>query len=121
MAELGELIGVYTWEDKYTAPDTTTVKRTGPKVGEGRIVVLHTLTAVNYTTANKMLIIGRRDVAGSDHYVKCRNQASIYSTWLNGQMILNEGEAPLGIVESPSTSDVLYFSAYGLVYKKPVG
>lgn len=121
MAELGKLIGVYLYEDKYTAPDTSTVNRAGPKVGGGRIVVIMTAVVTDYTTASVSLMVGKRDEGGDDHYIKKENGSEVYSCSLEGEMILNEGESPLGTVVLPTTGDVLYFTFHGLVYEKPVG
>lgn len=115
---LGEPIGIYKFEDKFTEPSTTTKTFKGPKVKPNTIVVLHTLTVADYTTSNKKLMLGRKGGDGNDHYVHVEKYTGIYETHLRGRMILLPSEQPIGVVESPTASDVLYFSAYGFVYKR---
>lgn len=117
MNGLGKAIGVYKFEDKATAPNTTTIEFEGPEVKKGTIVILETLTVADYTTANKKIILGRRDGNGKDHYVHIDQYTGIYETHLRGKLILLESDRPLGVVESPEASDVLYFSAYGFIYE----
>jgi len=116
---LGEPIGIYKFEDKATVPDTTTKKFEGPEVKKDTIVVLETLTVADYTTSNKKILLGRKDGADAEHYVHVEQYTGIFETHLRGKMILLPTEKPLGVVESPTASDVLYFTAYGLVYKQP--
>lgn len=114
-------MGVYRWHDKYTCPDATTVTREGPAVLRGQLVVLDTLYAIDYTTADKTLIVGIKGVDGGEHYIRKVDIANHYSCFLNGKLILLPGEKPIGKVETPTTSDVLYFTAHGLIYEYPEG
>ena len=116
---LGEPIGIYKYEAKATAPDTTTKEFEGPAVKAKTIVILDTLTVADYTNSNKKIMLGRKDGNGKKHYVHVEQYTGIFETHLRGKMILLPSEAPLGVVESPTASDVMYFTAYGLVYKRP--
>lgn len=115
------VVGFYRWHDKYTAPDTGDVTREGPEVRQGQLVEITHLSAVNYTTANKSLLIGFRDGIGDAHYFNHHKSAGNYESFLRGRIMLLPGERPIGTVLSPSASDVLYFSAHGLVYETPEG
>ena len=117
---MGMLVGNYKFQEKDTSPDTTTKTFVGPKVTRHCIVVLAHMSVSDYTTNTKKLILGIRDTSGNDHYLKVvvgtatdvRNTAI-----LEGSIILMENEAPIAIVESPTTSDVMYAAFHGAVYK----
>lgn len=115
---LGKPIGVYRFQEKKTAPDSTNIVFVGPEVRKGTIVVLDKLEVANYSAANKMLVIGIREAGGSDHYMQPDKAAQGYYESLKGKLYLLETEKPIGIVESPGTGNVLYFTAHGLVYKR---
>ena len=110
--------GDYVFESKSTAPDTTTITQVGPKVTRGKLVRITSAHVVDYTTAAKGLVIGKRRPDGSDLYLRYVKLASTYEAYLTQPFFLIEAEAPIGIVESPTTSDVLYFSFYGECYKR---
>lgn len=114
-----EQVGIYRWTDKYTAPDTDDVTRKGPKVLRGQLVEITHLSVVNYTTANKSLLVGYEDEKGDTHYFNKHKSSQNYESFLRGRVLLLPGERPIGTVESPSTSDVLYFSAHGVIYEYP--
>lgn len=116
---LGVPIGFYKFEDKSTDPGTTTKKFEGPKVKKNTLVILHTLTVADYTTSNKKLLVGRKDGSGEEHFVHVDQYTGIFETHLRGKMILLPDESALGVVESPTANDVLYFTAYGMVHKLP--
>jgi len=111
--------GLYRWTEKYAAPDTSDVTREGPIVKRGQIVVLHQLSVVEYTTADKSLLVGFKDAGGNAHYVSHDKGTSKYEAKMRGQMTLTENEKPIGTVLSPTANDVLYFSAFGVVYELP--
>ncbi len=110
---------MYRWSDKYTAPDTDDVTREGPEVRRGQLVEITHLSVVDYTTADKSLLIGVKDSVGTTHYFRKEDGTAKYACHLSGRVFLVSGEKPIGVVESPGTSDVLYFSAYGTVYEYP--
>lgn len=111
------LIGIYSYEKKVTAPDTSNVECVGTEVKQGTLVVLDLGSIVDYTTANKKLILGKRDAEKKDHYLIVRKNAQYYQAHLEGKMTLHPGERPIGIVESPTTSDVVYCTFDGFIYK----
>lgn len=116
---LGKPVGIYKVEEKSTDPGTTTKTFEGPAVREGTVVILDTLTVANYTRSNKKLMLGRKGGSNEEHYVHVEQYTGIFETHLRGKMILLPAEKPLGVVETPTANDVLYFTAYGLVYKLP--
>jgi len=111
-------VGSLIYESKFTAPDTSNVERSSESVGRGRIARVISAYVTDYTTANKKLIIGKRDAANNIHYIKIAKETNTLSIALDQPMILLENEKIIGIVEAPTASDVLYFSFYGEVYKR---
>jgi hypothetical protein len=111
-------VGDYVYEWKHIASGTDTVTKVTSPVGKDKTVRVISAYVTNYTTANKALIIGKRDTGGNDIYLKQVNAANTYSIALDQPVILREGESMIGIVESPTGNDVLYFSFYGEQYKR---
>lgn len=110
---------MYKWEEKHTAPSTTTITKEGPEVRRGQLVEIIHLSVVDYTTADKALLVGKRDASATTHYYRKEDGTEKYACHLNGRVLLVPGEKPIGTVESPTAGDVLYFSAYGFVYERP--
>lgn len=116
---LGKPIGIYKFEEKVDDANSTTTTFEGPEVKRGTIVVLHHGSVVDYTTADKALLIGKKDGGGKVHYITKRDGSARFEAHLSGWMILLPTEKPIGVVESPGADDVLYCSFYGLVYEFP--
>ena len=114
---MGKIVGNYRFDDKFTAPDTTTKTFVGLEVLQGKIVELTSGIVCDYTTANKILVLGKRDAGGNDHYCVVEQGASIKSAQLQGRIFLLPTEKPIALVVSPTTSDVLYCSFDGIVYE----
>lgn len=113
--EIGKVIGVYRYERKFTAPDTTTKTFKGRKAPRNCIVIITSGYVVDYTTANKKLIVGREDQSGDQNYIVVEKASGVFTAHLTGEMILQEGDLPIAIVESPTANDVLYCAFYGLI------
>ena len=111
-------VGSLSYESKFTAPDTTNVERSSESIGRGRIARVISAYVANYTTANKKMIIGKRDSANNVHYIKVVKETNTHSIALDQPVILLENEKLIGIVESPTADDVLYFSYYGEQYQR---
>jgi len=116
---LGKPIGIYKFEEKSTDPGTTTKTFEGPEVRKDTIVILHHGSVVDYTTADKALLIGKKDGGGNVHYLTKRDASTRFEAHMNGWMVLLPTEKPIGVVESPTANDVLYCSFYGFVYELP--
>ena len=114
---MGKIVGNYRFDDKFTAPDTDTKTFVGSEVGRGKMVEITSGVVCNYTTANKILVLGIRDAGGVDHYVVVETGSAIKSAQLQGRIFLLPTEKPIAIVVSPTTSDVLYCSFHGIVYE----
>jgi len=112
-----KLVGLYTFRQKITAPSTDDVTFTGPAVGRGKILEVTALSVVDFTTANKQLLVGFKDVENNEHLVDGYKATSNYGIGLSGILYLLEGEAPLGKVVSPTTSNVCYFTCHGKLYE----
>lgn len=112
-------VGVYRWYDKYTAPDTSDVTREGPEVRRGQLVEISQLSTVDYSTADKALLVGFKDENRDVHYFRKEDGTTKWECHLSGRILLLPGEKPIGTVLSPTANDVLYFSAHGLVYEYP--
>jgi len=111
------IIGTYNYNMKQTAPDTTSLTILSPKVERGQIVEVTGATVGDYTTKNKKLVLGVRDYAGKDTYLKVTQESSTFSHDINGLWFMIEGDQFFGIIESPTASDVCYFSVHGRRYK----
>jgi len=75
----------------------------------------------DYTSTNRKLIIGIRDVSNVDTYLKVDKGNAVYSLWLNGRPMLYEGECLIGIVENTNTGDELFLSVHGVRYRAKEG
>lgn len=115
MAPGGMVKGYYAYASKQGASGSDTVTFEGTPIPRGCIGVLSFLSVIDYTTAAKGLLLGVRDAGANDKYLRMVKLTSTYECSLEGPVYLLEGERPIGIVESPTTSDVLYFAAYGVL------
>lgn len=111
-------VSSYIFKKKVTAPDATTITAVSQKVPKGKNVKIISGFVADYTTANKKLIIGIRDNQENDHYLTTEMASNDYMTHLRGHVILLEGESMVGIVETPTTSDVCYFAFFGDIYEQ---
>lgn len=114
---LGKIIGLYRHRQRTTTNSTDSVEWTAQTVGRGQIVKITFGTMIDYTTANKKLYLGFKDVAGTVHYLGVRKAAQYNQVHLLGVFYLIEGETPVGGVESPTSGDTISFVIHGEVYK----
>jgi len=115
------MIGVYVENRKRTAPDTSNITFISQKVPRNQVVEVESAYIGDYTTANKLLLLGIRDVGGNDVYLAIDQATSTFYTHLDGHVILLEGESLIGVVASPTTNDVCYFSVHGKRYRLKEG
>jgi len=116
---MGKLVGNYRVHEKYSCTSASTKTFVGPEVPRGRIAILTFMSVSDYTTNAKKLILGIRDAGSTDTYVLIEQGTALaeaYTVKTEGEVILLPGDRPIGIVETPSTSDVLYFVAHGGYY-----
>ena len=113
-------IGRFEDKQKQTS-STSTITFKSQQVQRNQQVVVKFASVADYTTANKKLILGIRDNGSVDHYLQVNKPLATYraeySLELKGEITLIEGEQLIGIVESPTASDALYFSVFGDRYK----
>jgi len=114
---MGKIVGNYRYDNKFTTPGTDTKTFVGPEVGRGKVAEITSGVVADYTTANKILVLGYRDAGGSDHYIVVETGASIKSAQLRGRIYLLPTEKPIAVVVSPTASDILYCSFHGIVYE----
>ena len=117
MPKTGKVIGTYRFQKKKTSPDTTTITMVGAAVRRNTIVVIDQASVVDYSAANKKLILGSRDAGGADHYVVVVQETNTFEAHLTGKLILLPTEKPIAVVESPGSGDVLYCTFHGLMYE----
>jgi len=98
---------------------TDTITFQAEKVAKGEIVQVTSAYVTDYTTANKKLVLGIRDVAGIDHYILTVQETLTFEAHLTGRIYLISGERLIGIVTSPSENDECYFTADGERYAIP--
>lgn len=117
--EYANIIGTYRYIDKRTAPSTGTITLVGSKVGKKMFAEITSGFVADYTTKNKLMELGVRDIGSNDRYLKVVQEASTFSAALDGSIVLLEGEAPIAVIESPTSSDVVYCAFYGWLYRIP--
>ena len=117
MVVQGELVGIYTMRGYQKAPSTGTITLVGPKVQKGCYAVITGMSIINYTTANKQLLLGTRDSSNTDHYSHAVKETSTLGLQASDQTILRENESVIGVCLSPTANDEIYVTAYGLVYR----
>lgn len=113
---LNKIIGLYTHRQQIIAPGTDNIEWTAPPVRRGQIVLITHAAITDYTTANKKLYLGYKDMSGTVYYVSVRKAAQYNQAHLQGSLYLIEGDAPVAGIESPSTSDVISLVIHGEVY-----
>jgi len=121
---MGKLVGNYRVNQKLTAPGTDTITFTGYEVPRGKIAIMTYMDVTDYTTNAKKFILGIRDASGNDQYAQTEQgtaQNQHFGCTIEGQLILLPGERPIGIVESPTASDVCYFTVHGGLYSMEEG
>ena len=118
---MGKLVGNYRYQQKLTSPGTDTVTIKGYEVPRDKVTILTFLSVVDYTNNENELILGIIDAGGNEH-ILAMELGTVYRPWhvltIEGPVILLAGETPFGRVLSPSTSDVIYFSAHGGLYER---
>ena len=118
---MGKLVGNYRVQVKTTALSTGTVTLTGYEVGRGEIAILTYMSIIDYTNNTNELMLGILDAAGTEHMLDFGLGTAtdiVQSLKIEGEVILLPGDKPFGRVLSPSTSDVIYFTAHGGKYKE---
>lgn len=119
MIDLHQPVGVY--EDVQAQIDVAAevINFCGKKVPRGHIVHVIEAAVTNFTTANNVLALGKKDASGVDHWIKQQTGASTYTCNLVAFPVLKEGECPIARVTTPTALDDLYFTVYGWLYKYP--
>jgi len=121
---MGKLVGNYRVHEKYSCTSATTKTFVGPEVPRGKLALISHMSVADYTTNANKFVLGIRDAGGNDHYIDVEEgtaQNQHYGTAIEGEIILLPGERPIGIVETPGTSDVLYFTIHGGLYSMEEG
>lgn len=113
MAPDSESTEDYRYTAKQGASPASVQTFVGTPVTRGKKALITFMSVIDYTTAAKTLILGIRDAGGNDHYLRVVALASTYECSLEGPIMLLEGEAPIGVVSTPTLNDVLYFAAFG--------
>ena len=116
MAEAKRIVGLYIMRAYQKAPSTSDITLVGPKVPQDHYATIESMSIINYTTANKMLLLGMRDASGKDHYSHNIKAANTYCVQANGQVILRENESIIGVCLSPTSADEIYVTAHGFIY-----
>lgn len=114
---LGVKVGIYRFHQEITAPDTTTVTFEGPKAKREQTIEITYMAVVDETTNNKLLKLGIRDSDKVDRILKAKQHATHLTAEMEGKIYLVEGEAPIGIVDTPTASNVLSFAVHGVIYE----
>jgi len=119
MCNIAEPVGVY--EEVQARIDVAAEVQTfvGKKVPRGHILHVEEAAITNFTTANNVLALGKRDATGQDHWIKQQTGANTYTCNLVAYPILKESECPIARVDTPTALDDLYFTVYGWLYKFP--
>jgi len=121
---MGKLAGNYRVQVKTTAPDTNTVTLYGYEVPKGKTAILSFMSIIDYTNNENELMVGILDGGGNEHILEME-LGTVYRPChvlaIEGSVILLPGDKPFGRVLSPSTSDVIYFSAHGGLYSMEEG
>jgi len=118
---MGKLVGNYRVQVKTTAPDTNTVTLYGYEVPRGKVAILTFMSIMDYTNNTNELMLGIKDSGGNEHMLHFGLGTAtdiLQSLAIEGEVILLPGEKPFGRILSPSTSDVIYFSAHGGLYEE---
>jgi hypothetical protein len=79
------------------------------------------MSIIDYTNNANELILGVRDAAGSDHYLKFGLGTTtdiVQALTIEGGILLLPGEKPIGVILTPGSSDVCYFSAHGGLFEE---
>jgi hypothetical protein len=110
------IVGMYKQNIESVGVASTDITMKTAVVPRGQIVEVTHASLSDYTTANRKLSIGIRDVNNNDIYIIVDKQANTYSTWINGRVMLYEGECMIGLVENTNTADVLSLVVHGKRY-----
>lgn len=118
---MGKLVGNYRVQQKITSPGTSDLSIYGYQVPSGKIAIITFMSIMDYTNNLNELMLGILDAGGNEHMLKFDLGTSTriaQSLAMEGEIILLPGDKPFGRVLSPSTSDVVYFSAHGGLYEE---
>lgn len=118
---MGKLVGNYRVQVKTTSPGTDTASLYGYVVPRGKTAIITFMSIMDYTSNLNELMLGILDTSGNEHMLKFDLGTATriaQSLTMEGEVILLPGEKPFGRVLSPSTSDVIYFSAHGGLYEE---
>ena len=104
---------VYSVEEERKAPSTVDLTLEGPKIPEGKVVLIRAFYVIDRSTAGKVVRLGY-DRAGTKIWLKRVDLLSHeYGMETTAQLYLVEGEKPIGMIESPTTGDICTFVARG--------
>ena len=104
---------VYSAEVEVKAPSISDLTLEGPKIPEGKVVLIRAFYVLDRSTAGKVVRLGY-DRGGTKIWVKRVDLAATeYGIETTAQLYLVENEKPIGMVESPTTGDVCVLVARG--------
>jgi len=99
------------------APSTDNIVLRGPPVPNKSVVELKVMRVIDLTTDNKTMRLGF-ERAGVQYWFRRRNAGSgNYDLHLEAWLLLNAGERPIAMIESPTVGDELWFFARGYCLK----
>jgi len=108
---------IYEALEHVVAPGTDDIILMGPRVSENRVVEIKVMRIIDLTTDNKTMRLGF-ERAGVQYWFRRRNAGSgNYDLHLEAWLILNAGERPIAMVESPTAGDRIWFFARGYCLK----
>lgn len=115
------VIGTWKYNIKAAGVDNENITLKTAVVPRNQTVEVTHASLSDYTTKNRKLIIGIRDVSNEDTYLKVAQDSARFSLWLSGKPMLYEGECMIGIVENTDTGDELFLSVHGRRYRAKEG
>ena len=97
---------VYSAEVEVKAPTISDLTLEGPKIPEGKVVLIKAFYIMDRSTAGKKVRLGY-DRGGTKIWVKREDLAdTVYGMETTAQLYLVEGEKPIGMIESPTIDDI---------------
>ena len=104
---------VYSAQVEVKASTIADLTLEGPKIPEGRVVLIKAFYVLDRSTAGKVVRLGY-DRAGTKIWVKRVDLLGTeYGTETTAHLYLVEGEKPIGMVESPTVDDICILVARG--------
>jgi len=94
----------------------------GSKVSNGKILIVHTLSAAVYTSAigdyttAKFIFLGG-EINGAKHYIRGRDiAAASWTAWAQIDMVLKEGDRPFAEYEAIAATETYEFVINGVLF-----